>query len=380
EVAGGCIRRIGTGMPPREASGAVYDAGGALVLPGFVDAHTHPVFTAYRGSEFVRRCHGDSYLQIAREGGGIRSSMLGVREASEGHLASLTADRMRDFLALGTTTIEAKSGYGLTVEDELKSLRAIRTAAATTGLEVSPTLLGAHTVPPEYAGEPNRYVDLVIREMIPRATSEGLAEAVDVFVEESAFTTKQAQRIFEAARSAGLKIRVHADQLTTGGGAELAAEVGAISADHLEQTGDDGLKRLADAGVTAVLLPGAVFGLGLEGYPNAGRMLSAGCRLALATDFNPGSSPVQSMPFILMLAVMKMGMTPFEALWAATLGGALALGRENRVGTLEKGYQADFTLWDLPDLETLIFRGVEARPIAVFKKGELAVGRPKIAV
>lgn len=375
EISDGKIQRIGQEdepLPPRTAEHVkVFDAGGMTATPGLIDCHTHPVFAGTRQSEFVRRCLGETYQQIAAAGGGILSSIRGVRNASEEELIELLRKRFDRFLAFGTTTIEAKSGYGLTLDDELKSLRAIKKAAAGHPLDVSPTLLGAHIVPPEYKDDPDIYVDLVCDRMIPQAADEGLADAVDLFLEEGAYNLSQARRIFQAGQNAGLKLRIHADQFTSSGGAELAAEFGAVSADHMDRTDDAGLQALRDADVTVVLLPGAVFFLGLDHYAPARRMIEAGCRIALSTDFNPGSSPTQSLPLMMTLACIKMHLTPSEALWAATLGGAYALGKADIVGTLLSGYDADICLWEAEDVDYIPYAYGDMMPSAVFKKGTL---------
>ncbi|MDP8229282.1 MAG: imidazolonepropionase [Candidatus Electryoneaceae bacterium] len=358
---------------PSNTSGDVdlFDADGMIATPGLIDCHTHPVFAGTRQNEFVRRCLGETYQQIAASGGGILSSIRGVRNASEEELIELLRKRFDRFLALGTTTIEAKSGYGLTLDDELKSLRAIKKAAADHPLDVSPTLLGAHVVPPEYRDNPDRYVDLVCDQLIPQAVEEGLADSVDLFLEKGAYNLSQARRIFQAGRNNGLKLRIHADQFTSCGGAELSAEFGAISADHMDQTDDAGLQALSDAGVTVVLLPGAVFFLGLNHYAPARRMIEAGCRIALSTDFNPGSSPTQSLPLMMTLSCIKMHLTPSEALWAVTLGGAYALGKADKVGTLLSGYDADICLWEAEDVDYIPYNYGDMIPTAVFKKGTL---------
>jgi imidazolonepropionase len=350
------------------------DARGMTVAPGFVDAHTHPVFAGSRAAEYEMRVSGKTYEEIARAGGGIRSSVRQTRAASEDELFEVARRHARLFLAYGTTTIEAKSGYGLTVEDEMKQLRALRRVAEATPLDISPTLLGAHEIPDEYRGRAAEYLDLVVGEMIPRAAREGLAEGCDVFCESHVFSVDDARRVLVAAREHGLVARFHADQLTRSGGAELAAEVGAASADHLEQVDDAGIEALVRGGVSAVLLPGSVYNLGLHRYPPARRLVEAGAKVVLATDFNPGSSPTPSMQMVLSLACTQMRMRPAEAFVAATVNAAYALGRGDRVGSLEPGRQADCVLFDGADHRLVpYFFGVN-HALAVVKRGRVVAG------
>lgn len=349
----------------------IFDAMGMLVTPGFVDCHTHPVFAGTRQNEFVKRCQGATYQEIAAEGGGILSSVRGVRNYSQDDLTALVLNRFDEFLLSGTTSIEGKSGYGLSKEEELKSLRVIDKAANDHALEVSPTLLAAHVVPPEYIRSPDEYVDIICNEIIPEAADKKLAYAVDVFLEEGAYNIDQARRIFTAGKRLNLQLRIHADQFSMGGGAQLAAEFGALTADHMDRTDDTGMQSLANSNVTVTLLPGAVFFLGLEHYADARRMIDKGCRIALSTDFNPGSTPTQSIPLMMTLACIKMQMTPDEALWAATLGGAFGIGRSRDVGTIERGFFADLCLWDAEDVDYLPYRYGNMMPAAVFKKGKV---------
>lgn len=339
-----------------------------------MESHTHPVFVQPRQNEFHRRCQGKTYLEIASEGGGILSSVRGVRDASLSDLTELVRKRFTRFLELGVTTIEAKSGYGLSLEGELKSLTAIRDGARDL-LEVSPTLLAAHTIPPEFKASPDRYVDLVCHEIIPAASESNLAEAVDIFVEESAFSISHARRVFEAGRQAGLGLRIHADQFSSSGGASLAAEFDAWSADHMDCTNEQEIEKLSRSGVTVVLLPGAVFFLGLNVYAPARKFIDAGCKVALSTDYNPGTSPTQSLPLMMTLGCNQLKMSPAEALWAVTMGAASALKRDQRIGSLFPGYQADLCLWNAPDIDYLPYSYGDSIPQAVFKKGTLACQR-----
>lgn len=353
------------------------DAAGWTVAPGFVDAHTHPVFAGWRAAEYELRVMGATYEEIAAAGGGIRNSVRRTRAATDDELAGVALRNAHVFLEHGTTTIEAKSGYGLSVEDEIRLLEAIRRIGTDTPLEVSPTLLGAHEVPDEYRDRPDAYVDLVVDEMIPRVAREGLAEGCDVFCESHVFSIDQARRVLIAAREHGLLARFHADQLTRGGGAELAAEVGAASADHLEQLDDAGVEALVRGGVTAVLLPGSVYHLGLKRYAPARQLIDAGAKVVLATDFNPGSSPVPSMQMVLSLACTQMRMRPREAFAAATINAAYVLGRGDRVGSIEVGKQADLVVFDAPDHRNVPYVFGVNHAVLVVKRGEIVVDRRK---
>jgi len=362
-VRDGSVERVGARaeIEPLIGEGCeVVDAGGRVVMPGFVDAHAHPVFAGDRADEFEKRAAGQSYQEIAAAGGGIRSTVRRTRAAGEDELLASVRRREAWFLRTGTTTVEAKSGYGLSVEDELKMLRVVRRLGAEGRLSYVPTFLGAHEVPDEHRGRRESYLDLVVEEMLPRVAAEGLAEFCDVFCEERVFTVGESRRVLEAARAHGLALRVHADQLTRGGGALLAAALGAKTADHLEHTEADGFAALKAAGVQPVLLPGSVYALGSTRYPAARAMIEAGLAVVLATDFNPGSSPTPSMTMVLSLASTQMKMTPAEGVVAATVNAAYSLNRGESAGTLEAGKRADFCVHDCADYRELAyFFGVE---------------------
>jgi imidazolonepropionase len=355
-IDGPRIERTGTDEEIRrliDSDCEVVDAGGRVVLPGFVDAHTHPVFAGTRVDEFEERIKGATYQEIAARGGGIQSTVNRTRAASLDELVTVGKRYAAWFLRGGTTTVEAKSGYGLSLEDELKILRAIKRLDQETALRYVPTFLGAHSIPPEYKARREVYVSLLIDEMLPQV--EKLAEFCDVFCEANVFTTDESWRILTAARCHGLGIRIHADQLSLGGGAKLAAELSATTADHLEHTDADGIAALKSAGVQPVLLPGSVYALGSSRYPAAREMIDAGLAVVLATDFNPGSSPTPSMLTILSLAATHMKLTPAEALTAATINAAYSLNRGDRLGSLEPGKIADFVIHDTNDYRELAY-------------------------
>ena len=355
----------------------VVDAGGRVVLPGFVDAHTHPVFAGTRVDEFEQRAAGMTYREIAARGGGIQSTVRATRAATIDDLIAAGKRYAQWFLRGGTTTVEAKSGYGLSLEDELKILRAVRTLDKDTPLRFVPTFLGAHDIPPEYRSRRSAYVSLLIDEMLPRVAQEKLAEYCDVFCENNLFTTDEAWKILSAARCQGLGLRIHADQLSLSGGAKLAAELGAVTADHLEHTDTEGIIALKTAGVQPVLLPGSVYALGSSQYPRAREMIDAGLAVVLATDFNPGSSPTPSMLMVLSLASTHLRMTPAESISATTINAAYSLGRGDQLGSLELGKVADFVVYDCDDYRELAyFFGVE-HAWQVYCSGEAAFCRSK---
>ncbi|HEX8888684.1 MAG TPA: imidazolonepropionase [Pyrinomonadaceae bacterium] len=362
-VRTGLIERTGARLeiePHITSDCDVVDAGGRVVMPGFVDAHAHPVFAGTRVDEYEQRALGATYQEIAARGGGIRSTVRRTRAATLEELIEASRRYTDWFLRGGTTTVEAKSGYGLTVADELKILRAIKRLDEETALNYVPTFLGAHDIAEEYRERRDDYVTLVIEEMLPRVAEEKLAEYADVFCEERVFTIEESRRILMAARTHGLGLRIHADQLSLSGGARLAAELQTTTADHLEHTDAAGINALKAANVQPVLLPGSVYALGQARYPAARAMIDAGLAVVLATDFNPGSSPTPSMQMVLSLASTQMKMTPAESITAATINAAYSLGRGDHIGSLESGKRADFIIHDCADYrEVAYFFGVE---------------------
>lgn len=349
----------------------IHDAAGAVIVPGLVDAHTHPVFAGTREDEYEQKIQGKTYREISEAGGGIRRSVRLTRAASETDLFELAQTRARLFLAHGTTTIEGKSGYGLSLQDELKLLRVLRRMNQETPLEVIPTFLGAHEVPDEYRPDPEAYLRLLVEDMLPAVAREHLAEYCDIFCEPHVFSLAAARTYLETGKQLGLGLRVHVEQLARSGGALLVSELGAATADHLEQAEEEDLLALKAAGVFPVLLPGSVFHLGLKRYPPARRMIELELPVVVATDFNPGSSPSCSLPMAMSLACTQMRMTPAEALTACTLNAAHSLGRSDRIGSLEAGKQADFSLFRVSDYRQIpYFFGVHLVE-KVVKRGEV---------
>ena len=369
-IHNGKIEKIGPSAEIEKNVGdeEIVDAGGRVVMPGFADAHTHLVFAGNRLDDFERRARGETYEQIAKAGGGIWSTVQKTRAASELDLLTQAKKHANWFLRCGTTTVEAKSGYGLTVEDELKLLRVMRQLNEEVRLEIVPTFLGAHAVPRELS--PDEYSDVVITEMLPRVTAEKLAEFCDVFCERGYFNIDQSRKILSAAKKVGLSLRGHVDQLTNSGGAKLMAEMGATTADHLEQTDEEGIAALKKANVQPVLLPGSVYALGSRRYPRAREMIEAGLAIVLASDFNPGSSPTPSMPMVLSLACTQMKMSTAEAITASTVNAAYSVNRGDRIGSLEPGKLANFVIFDCENYGELAYWFGIPQTHAVYVKGE----------
>lgn len=348
----------------------IIDACGNLVTPGLIDPHVHLVFDGWRQEDLALKLQGLGYMEIAARGG---NDILvnNTREASEERLKKVVSKTLDRMVENGTTTAEAKSGRGLTVESELKQLRVIKELNKTHVIDLVPTFLGAHYVPKEYAENQEAYVDLVINEMMPLVEKEGLAEFCDVWCEIGEFTVEESRRVLEAGKKHGMLPRIHADELASTGGAELAAEVGAISAEHLLRISDEGIKAMAEAGVIANLLPGTPFYLMMDQYAPVRKMLDAGVPVALATDFNPNTSPTESMQPIMNLASIEMRMTAREIMTAVTINAAYSVNRGDTIGSLEVGKLADIVVWDAPDIEFLMYHFGVNLAEKVFKRGKL---------
>jgi imidazolonepropionase len=356
--------------------GREIDGTGKVVMPGLIDAHTHLVFAGSRENEFEQRIQGLSYQEIAGRGGGILSTVEATRNSSFDELFSLGKRRLDRMLSKGVTTVEAKSGYGLSLQDEMKILRVMKALQESHSIDIVPTFLGAHTVPKEFREDRAHYVDLLTEEMIPQVAQERLAEFCDVFCEEKAFTLEEAKRILETGKRYGLKPKIHADQLSSGGGAELAAEVNAYSADHLEYASPEGIKKMAEKGVTAVLLPGASFFLSMKTYPPARDMIEQGVAVSLATDLNPGSSMTESLPMMMTMGCTMYKLLPKEVIQATTIHAARSMGREKEMGSLEVGKQADLLVLDIPNYRYLPYHFGVDHVETVIKKGRIVYRRP----
>lgn len=356
--------------------GREMDATGKVVMPGLIDAHTHLVFAGSRENEFEQRIQGLSYQEIAGRGGGILSTVEATRNSSFDELFSLGKKRLDRMLSKGVTTVEAKSGYGLSLQDEMKILKVMKALQESHPIDIVPTFLGAHTLPKEFREDRAHYVDLLIEEMIPKVAQERLAEFCDVFCEEKAFTLEESKQILETGKRYGLKPKIHADQLSSGGGAELAAEVHAYSADHLEYASPEGIRKMAEKGVTAVLLPGASFFLSMRKYPPARDMIEQGVAVSLATDLNPGSSMTESLPMMMTMGCTMYKLLPKEVIQATTIHAARSMGREKEIGSLEVGKQADLLVLDIPNYRYLPYHFGVDHVETVIKKGEIIYQRP----
>lgn len=349
----------------------VVDCREQVVLPAFVDSHTHIPFAGSRADEFNRRLQGEGYMDIAAAGGGINSTVRATREASEDELYGYAAKDLSRLMAYGTATVEMKSGYGLDTETELKQLRVIRRLQETFPVDIKATFLGAHEIPPEYRGRTEDYVNLVIEEMLPAVKEQGIAEYCDIFCEEGVFSLQQSRRIMEKALEEGFKIRFHADEIKALGGAELAAELKAASADHLVRISRKGIHDMAASGTVCTLLPGTTFFLLSDSYAPARDIIDAKGIVALSTDLNPGSSYTHSMQMIITLACLKMGLTIEEAINGATINGAYALGMQDVIGSIHPGKQADLIFLDAPSCHYLVYNFGVHRITSLMKRGRI---------
>ncbi len=371
-VADGEIIEVGNSaeLSAKYTAKTTIDASGKVVCPGFVDPHTHVVYAGNRINEFELRIKGASYMDIMAAGGGIVSTMQATRAASVEQLVAETRPRLDAMLKLGTTTVEIKSGYGLDTDSELKMLEAIAILNQTHPCDLIPTFLGAHAVPPEYKNRPDDYVELVIQEMIPRAAEKNPV-FIDVFCEKNAFNVEQSRRILEAGKKYGMKVKAHVDEFTSLGGVNMALELGAVSVDHLDVTGEEDIHRLAKSETIAVVIPAVNFNLGSTHFANARAIIDAGAALALTTDMNPGSAPCPSMPMVMAIACRYQNLLPSEALNASTLNAAYAVDRGDRVGSLETGKQADILILNVPDYRYLAYQFGDNLVGQVIKRGKI---------
>ena len=370
-IEDGVIARVGTGAAP--AADEVIDAGGNLVTPGLVDAHTHLIFGGWRQNELGLKLHGKTYLEIQNAGGGIQSTTNATRQSTEEELTAKAARALDEMLHFGVTTCEAKSGYGLATEHELKALQVIKNLNDRHVMDIVATFMGAHLVPAEYKANRAEYIRLVCEEMMPKVKEQGIAKYCDVFCEADTFTVEESRQVLEAGLKHGLRPKIHADEIEAIGGSVLAGELGAISAEHLIVCPPEGIASLAKGGVVACLLPATSFYLGAAFAP-ARDMVNAGVPVAMASDFNPGSCPCLNLQFVINLGCLKYKLTPEEVLTAVTLNAAAAIDRASQVGSVEPGKQGDLVIWDAPDLDYICYRMGSNLTKTVVKKGRVVVG------
>ena len=369
-IEDGVIASVGSGAVPAADGAEIVDAGGNLVTPGLVDAHTHLIFGGWRQNELGLKLHGASYLDIQNAGGGIQSTTNATRRATEQELADKAEKALNEMLRFGSTTVEAKSGYGLATEHELKALQVIKDLDGRHPIDLVATFMGAHLVPAEYKANREEYVRLVCEEMIPRVKEQGIAKFCDVFCEADTFTVEESRQVLEAGLKYGLRPKIHADEIEAIGGSQLAGEIGAISAEHLIVCPPEGIESMAKGGVIACLLPATSFNLGAVFAP-ARAMVSAGVPVAMATDFNPGSCPCLNMQFVINLGCLKYRLTPEEVLTAVTLNGAAAIDMADTVGSVEAGKLGDLVIWDAPDLDYICYRVGSNLARTVIKRGRI---------
>ena len=375
-VEDGVIRKVGTTQEILQEFNGPYelvDLGKKAVIPGFVDSHTHFVFGGYRPEEFIMRLQGKSYMDIMNAGGGIAASVKMTREASETELYTSGLIRLMEMLAMGVTTVEGKSGYGLDLPTELRQLKVMKQLQATQPVDIVSTYLGAHTVPAEYKGRADQYITFMLEKVLPQIRRLELAEFCDVFCEEGVFSTEQSRKLLTEAKRMGFRLKMHADEIISLGGAELAAELGAVSADHLLAVSEQGISKLSEQGVVATLLPCTAFSLN-KAYAPARKLIDRGVAVALATDFNPGSCFTSSIPLVIALACIHMGMSIEETITALTLNGAAALGRAESIGSIETGKRADFVVLKYPSYQFLVYHTAMNIVEKVVKNGEIVYG------
>jgi len=354
----------------------IIDARGKAILPGFVDSHTHLVFGGYRAEEFSWRLRGDSYMEIMQRGGGIVNTVNATRQASAEELLQSGIKRLNSMLSFGVTTVEGKSGYGLDRETEIKQLQVMARLNQIHYLDVVPTFLGAHAVPPEYNGKPDAFIDFMATDVLPRVADQKLAEFCDIFCEKGVFSVEQSRRLLSRAKELGFKLKLHADEIVQLGGAELAAELEAVSADHLLQASDQGIKDMAAAGVVATLLPATAFSL-KESYANGRKMMDSNCAVALATDFNPGSCFTESIPLLFALATLHMNFSTEEAITALTINGAAALNRAQQIGSIDEGKKGDLIVLEFPSYTYIPYHLGVSTVEKVIKQGNLVFDKEK---
>ena len=367
-IEDGLISQVGTGAAPEAAGAEVVDAKGRLVTPGLVDAHTHLIFGGWRQNELGMKLHGKTYLEIQNAGGGIQSTTNATRQATEEELAEKAAKALDEMMGFGVTTCEAKSGYGLATDHELKELRVIRDLNERHPMDIVATFMGAHLVPAEYKANRAEYIRLVCEEMMPAVKEQGIAQFCDVFCEADTFSVEESRQVLEAGLKYGLRPKIHADEIEAIGGSQLAGELGAISAEHLIVCPPEGIESMAKGGVIACLLPATSFNLGSTFAP-ARDMVKAGVPLGMATDFNPGSCPCLNLQFVINLGCLKYKLTPEEVLTAVTLNGAAAIDMADKVGSVEVGKQGDLVIWDAPDLDYICYRVGSNLADTVIKRG-----------
>ena len=367
-IEDGLISQVGTGAAPEAAGAEVADAKGRLVTPGLVDAHTHLIFGGWRQNELGMKLHGKTYLEIQNAGGGIQSTTNATRQATEEELAEKAAKALDEMMGFGVTTCEAKSGYGLATDHELKELRVIRDLNERHPMDIVATFMGAHLVPAEYKANRAEYIRLVCEEMMPAVKEQGIAQFCDVFCEADTFSVEESRQVLEAGLKYGLRPKIHADEIEAIGGSQLAGELGAISAEHLIVCPPEGIESMAKGGVIACLLPATSFNLGSTFAP-ARDMVKAGVPVAMATDFNPGSCPCLNLQFVINLGCLKYKLTPEEVLTAVTLNGAVAIDMADKVGSVEVGKQGDLVIWDAPDLDYICYRVGSNLADTVIKRG-----------